>query len=779
MKIPASWLQDYLPGKLTARQMADSLEMVGIEVDAISSGQEFGDNVIVAKVTKVSPHPNADRLRLVTLDAGKQLVDVVCGAANVAEGQKVALARPGALLPGNIKIEAAEIRGIKSEGMICSEQELGIGDNHAGIMILPESYPTGKPLSRLWPAEDILDLSTPANRADVLSVIGLAREIAAHRRLQLKLPKLPEVAMSAKGEVPAMITTPLVDRYVAAKLTIKAPGVSPLWLQQRLQGAGIRPINLIVDITNYVMVEYGQPLHAFDAGKIKLPITVRVAKMGEKLTTLDGVKRDLTTQDVVIADTSHLVALAGIMGGESSQINDQTKHIILEAATFRAAKIRKSAVRLGLRTDASARFERSLPPELASIAAARTISLLQQLAGAELVGEVTDCLQIPLTTLAIDITVERVAALMGVKNSAASITSHLQALGFGVEAAAASSDGLQHLIVTVPWWRPDVKIAEDIVEEVVRLVGYDKVPATLPGWQPTDVNFDHFLPMVWRVKAALKAQNLFEVNTYSFVSEDQLAAVGISANTHLKLKNPMSQDQAYLRSSLLPSLLTAVVQNQHQRKQFGFYEISNVFTPKSKQAQPDETLKLGVMVKVEGQAYQLVKAALDAVATGLGVKPSIKVKSLDGLHPNRSAEIWLNGHMIGKIGEIHPAIVAKSKIGAKLGALELDIRALVGAAQTKIYQPINRYPDIFRDIAVVLPDKVTWSQVEAIVVSSGVIEVSFLSDFYGRDLPEDHKSLAMRIKISDREKTLTDAEARERVNRVVKLLKAEFGAELR
>jgi len=914
MKVAAEWLNDYLPTKLSTRQLAEGLELAGIEVEQIISSKKLDSKIVIAGVKKVVQHPDADRLKLVEVSIGSKTLNIVCGALNVKAGMKAALALVGATLPDGTVIEKASIRGQTSNGMLCSAQELGLSDDHSGILELDADLPLGKALQDLWGASDIIEVKTHANRSDLQSVVGLAREIAAITDSELKMPSYTVV--SGQGQpitvkVEALDKTP---RYMALDLVIEADKATPGWLTTRLVASGVRPISLIVDVTNYVMLELGQPLHAFDAAKVKLPIVVRAAKNGEVLKTLDGVERKLSVQDLVIADANGAIALAGVMGGAGTQIIDTTRRIILESATFDGVSVRKTAVRHGLRTDASARFERRLPVQLAPLGLDRAAVLLAETAGAKPSAAVSDNLQVWPWIQHIGARPSRLSQLFGTKLDAKTIVKSLNQLGFVAEKFDVVAEARKHLgkpyvwgakfkthgtkafdcsyltdyiyslvglgightahqqfkngqpvhtgelkpgdllfrggpfqklskteregvshsaiyigegkiihavdierndkaewvkrneqmvveeaaevmlkdpeylgarryaedlddyvAVTASWWRPDVKAEEDVLEEVARIVGYDSLPAKLPPWQPTKLEPDGWWPRVWQAKATLKGLGLFEVMTYSFVSEKQLSDLGYEPPKHLKIKNPLSSEQAYMRSELLPSLVATVAKNAHYSRDFGLFELSKVFKANSQKA-PEEPTHLAVISR---QGYGGAKAALDVLAQELRLRPELKLRKLPAMHPARSAQVWLGSRLLGVIGELHPDVLRADKIDGELGYLELDFGALVKLAGEPNYQPISRFPSVLRDLSRLVKDSVTWAEVRAVIEPAGQVQPTFLSDYYGAELVKGYKTIAVRLELSSPDKTLTDAEADKRLAEILKALERKLGAKLR
>lgn len=928
MKLQNGWLQEYLSKEISTKKMAEALEQSGVEIEQIVYSKKLNRNIKVGLVKKVVQHPNADRLRLAEVSAGSKTYKVVCGAPNLEAGQKVALALPGTVMPDGLKIERSTIRGQESEGMICSPKELSIGEDHSGILVLDTSLPTGKTLCDIWPSDDILDVTTPANRPDLHSIIGLAREVAAQTGGEAAWPEMAgertgkeELRVDVKDNV----RTP---RYVVEKYAVDNSKPSPGWLQSRLIGSGVRPINLVVDITNYVMLETGQPLHAFDAAKVKPPISVRRAKAGEKLTTLDGIDRKLNSEDLVIADAKGAIALAGVMGGLSSQITPDTKEIILESATFDGASVRHTAVRHNLRTEASSRFERRLPVQLAPLALARAGWLLMDLAKAKPTSGVTDHLQVWPWIHRIGVRPSRLSSLFGAELSQKTVVKHLRSLGFeaspfdiateaksflgtpylmgarfkthGTSAFDCSyfidflysrigkivghnvvgqfhegrpvhsgelqpgdvlflegethpehfdyyyvsdpvtkthrrvdvrpaerkraghnglyigggqvieagkydlSDGrwvelpakdqsvrlipadhyLKHpaylgarryidnpdefVAITVPWWRPDVRLEEDILEEVAKIEGYDSLPATLPSWHPREVSFDRRNPRVWQIKDALKALGLFEVNTYSFVSEDQLRLHGHTLSDHLKLKNPLSLEQAFLRSDLLPSLATAVARNRRYADEFGVFEVSRTFIKGAAGELPLEPTLLGVAYKSPHGGYQGAKSALDRLGHELSLQFAVKAAKNLGLEPH-CGEVKADGKTVGRIGVVGSKALRQLKLTGEIGFLELNLDKIVTQIRPRTYQPISRYPSIIRDVSLLVPQTVRWDQiVSAVPESAG--RLSYLEEWHGSGIEPGHKSLTIRLEMSSPDRTMTDEEADELAAKAVKAL---------
>ena len=784
MKISTSWINELLGRTmLNDQELAQALEQAGMEVEQISSSTPIDEKVIVAVVKKVVQHPGADRLKLAQVLTGSGEVGIVCGAPNLREGQKVALAQIGAVLPGGEKIQKAKLRGEVSEGMICSEFELGIGKDHNGILVLADDEVVGTTLCDLYPADSVIDLKTPANRFDVQSMWGLAREVAAMVDVQPVVPSPPPVSGSKAG--PEVRPGALAGRYMLARVTVNQSSPSPAEVVARLRVSGMRSVSPVVDVTNYVMLETGQPLHAFDAAKVKLPLAVRGAQDGERLVTLDGVERKLTPEDVVIADASGPVALAGVMGGAASEVGADTKEILLESAAFDAVTVRKMAKRHGLRTEASARMERSLPVELPPIGLARGVELMQQWAGGKLVA-VSDQLNVQPKPRRLELDAGRLSRLLGTEVTAAEAQSALKRLGieteFGETSKGSRSKPQTHLVVVpeVPWWRPDLQLAEDLVEEVVRVIGYDRIPSTLPSWRPQRVVFDRVRSKLRRLREVLYGAGLFEVITYSFVSEAQLEHLGLEPLKHLKLRNPLSVEQAYLRSTLLPSHLAVLARNRGYAKSVGLYEMSNVFLKRGPGEQPYEPHRLAVTMVQPANALAQAKGVLDALARELNVPVRVDSKPWDVFVPGRSGEVVLTAagklQSVGRIGQLRPELLRRLKIDGEVAYAEVDLAPLTAAATDRVFAGVDRFPVIQRDVSVVLVNDVPW---QAVADALEHYRVEYVGEYRGSEIPAGSRSLTLRFTLANPDRTPTEAEASELESTLLSRLERKFGAKRR
>lgn len=767
MKVSSAWIKNWLRRTmLSDEQVVAALERSGMEIEDTLLLAAIDKKIVVGLVKEVVQHPGADRLHLVLVTTGSEDFRIVCGAPNVRAGIKVAFAQIGSVLPGGEKIARAKLRGEVSEGMLCSERELGLGRDHEGILELPEEAHVGASVQDLYLPDTIIDLKTPANRFDVLSVLGLAREVGA--MLDEPLKPLEVSALPKPGTPPEVAGDALAERYLLAHFKVKTDEFSPQWLASRLQSVGVRSISPIVDITNFVMLDLGQPMHAYDAARVKLPIEVRKAHVGERLTTLDGVERKLTTNDLVIADAGGPIGLAGIMGGADTEVTAETREVLLEAAVFDAASVRKTAQRHRLRTEASARFERGLPVELPELAMARAQKLLQEITDAKLVS-LSDQSTHESKQRTIALTKSQLEQLAGTSFTNNKIVHFLERLGIAVQI-----EGDHILIPEVPWWRPDLRLPEDIVEEVVRVLGYDQIPATLPAWRPQRVVFDRVRAKRRQIRDTLYAAGLFEVTTYAFIAEEQLTEAGLVPREHLKLKNPLSQEQAYLRSSLLPSHLAVLARNRTYARDVGFYEMSAVFLRRKAGDQPDEPLHLAVTNRREHGSLVHLKGILDGISRELNVEVEVRPEVLPGFVSGRSGALYVGDDRIGLIGQLHPERLGILKIGGEASHFELDVDRLLATSKPKQFRGLEKFPTIVRDVTIQVPAGLTWAEMRATALPQ---EVSYVGEYQGENMPAGYKSVTLRLVVARSDRTPTESEATEAEAAVRSRLVRKLGAD--
>jgi phenylalanyl-tRNA synthetase beta chain len=804
MKVSLRWLRDYVDIKLGAKELAEKLAMAGLEVKAIETAGGAWDNVMIGEVIALNPHPNADRLKLATVDLGTERVTTVCGAPNIALGQKVSFAHIGArLIDGHtgqaVELKPARIRGVVSEGMVCSEKELGISEEHEGILILPPEAPTGRALSD-YLGDVVLELEITPNRPDCLSVIGIAREIAALTGEPLLVPEVryDETEKSIESFASVGIVDPdLCPRYCASLVTGIRIGPSPSWLQQRLSSCAMRPINNVVDITNYVMLEYGQPLHAFDCHKLKgQQIIVRRARKGETITTLDGSKRSLNSDILVIADKEKAVAVAGIMGGLDSEVTDRTDAILLESASFNQAAIRRGCSDLQFQSEASIRFDKGLNSELPLVPLKRATQLLLELAGGKAAKGVIDVYPGRSKPELISLTAREVKRLSGLKVGIGEILKVLKALGF----ERREGDSRSQLFVSTPYWRSDIKCSADLVEEVVRTIGYDRIPMTRLG-SPLPPQKSKLSLEARQSELKDKLRNILtgfgfqEVLTYPLVSLERLQKLSPKLEVKfppLKIANPMTREQEYLRTSLRAGLLATLAHNQKfDQAGVRLFEIGKIFLPQGNDLPAEKDMLCAVLNGARAElSWQSdkemfdffdAKGVVESILSQLGSKAGFEDSDDKGLYPGRGADVIVEGDKVGIVGDVQPAVAQAFELSNTVCLMEIDLAKLLAKITgTRAYQSIPRFPGVSRDIALVIDEQVTYRRVKEIVQSFPLVNRVTLFDLYrGEQITEGKKSFAIRILYQSPSRTLTDEEVDQTQEHMLVKLRQELGAALR
>lgn len=800
MRVPLCWLREYVDFDLDPAELAERLTIAGVEVgDIISTGGDW-DGIRVARVLEVNPHPNADRLCLATVDRGEgEPQTVVCGAPNIAAGQKVAFAPAGTrLIDGKTGkpavLRPANIRGVESTGMVLSEKELGISESHEGILVLPEGAPVGQPLSSVL-GDTVFDLDLTPNRPDLFSVLGVAREVAAVTGGKVRDPSIEYkvTGKPAKGRVTVRIESPdLCPRYTAALVENVKVAPSPPWMQERLIAAGLRPINNVVDITNYVMLEMGQPLHAFDFDLLKKgTIVVRRPHPGEKLRLLDGTEHELGPDMCVIADAEGAVALGGVMGGEGSEVSEGTTSVLIEVANFFGTAIRRTAQALKIRTDASLRFEKGLSPFLPPIASARAVKLLVEICGGKAAEGIVDPWPGKQKETRVTLTQERLSRILGVDLPTAEVRRILTALGFGARWMPPD-----HYIVRVPYWRTDVAIADDVIEEVARIAGYDQMPTSqlrgaIPHAEPQP------LPdLRERVRDTLVAAGMQEIITYSMTTLEALRKVlppeELTTDPPLRIANPLSRDHEYARTTLRHDLLQTLSANRrHEPGLIALFEIGKAYMPRGDDL-PDEVETVCAVVSgrkpdrwgqpaKEAAGFFDAKARLDAIFAALRGDAEYADASDFAYLPGRTAEVTVGGDRVALIGQVHPKVAAAFGIEADAAMFELDLAALVPHVQPVAhFQPISPYPPVEQDLAIIVPQTVTTAQALKLIESSNLVASARIFDVYtGEPIPPGKKSMAFAISFQSPKKTLTDEDVARERERLIARLRSELGAEIR
>ncbi len=802
MKVSLAWLRDLVAIDKTTGELAEILTRGGIEVGSVERLDAGLEKVVIGRIREMSIHPDADRLWVCQVDIGSAVLNIVTGAQNLLAGDRVPVALIGANLPNGLAIQASKLRGVISEGMLCSAEELmldvGVRDERSkgGILILASDAPVGERLAQYLGQDDsVLDLELYPNRPDCLAMVNVAREVASMTGAGLQLPQWADPAsrpdLPAAQDVRIVIEAPeLCRRYAGLIVEDVKIEPSPLWMQRRLQAAGVRPINNIVDITNYVMLELGQPLHAFDRDNISGAVHVRRAGAGETLTTLDGVERKLDPDMLLIADDQVGLGLAGVMGGLDSEITSQTKRLFVESAHFAGVNIRRTSRRLNLLSEASNRFEKGVDPYGIVATLGRVCELIKEMQAGRPVALVDEARDLP-SLPEITISVRRAGEVLGMDLTQAEVQDVLQRLAFPYRAEG------ERFMVSIPSYRPDLQIEEDLIEEVARLTGYDRIPTTLPAGNQTQGARTPAQEFRWRLRHLLTGVGMDEVLTYSFTNPKQDEQWG-QKEFSISLRNPLREELRVMRTSLVPGLLEIATRNVARRNtDMCMFEIGNVYLSKEQplRSLPDERLHLTALA-TGGKGKHWLSAAVDydfyymkgiveEVAREFWLEFSYRVPdqaSGDLLHPGRAAEIFLNSDMVGFFGEIHPALEKEWGLPRTV-ILDIELTPLLAAVGGTVrVAPIPRFPAIQRDLALVVAKDIPAATVVARIRELGgeILQRVEIFDVYtGKPIPEERKSLAFSLRYQSLERTLTDEEVNSLNARILKGIQQEFGAEWR
>lgn len=778
MLVSKEWLSEYINIDANTEDLAEKITRSGIEVDSVT---HYGDDIkklVVGHVVSKEKHPEADKLNICIVDVGEEEpVQIVCGAPNVDKDQYVIVVRVGGRLPGGVKIKRAKLRGEVSEGMICSLQEIGIDPN-----VMPKKYadgiyvfsneptPGSDALEALLLNDDVLDFDLTPNRADCLSMLGAAHEVSALYGNDIQYPNTSLDESEEKASQSLSVTVqdqegvPFYAARVVKNVTI-AP--SPSWMQSRLMKAGIRPINNVVDVSNYVLLEYGQPLHMFDQDQIGSDqIVARYAHENEKITTLDNVERELLTSDLVITNGEEPIAIAGVMGGDFSEVTENTQNVVIESALFNATNVRQTSRRLGLRSEASSRFEKGIASERVLDALDRAAKLLQDIAGGTVLSEVVSDGNLPELSRTIDITTQDVNQLIGFDLSTDEINTIFNRLGFET---IVSDDAFK---VEVPSRRNDISIKADLIEEVARIYGYDQLPSTLPNFDNATAGYltDNQLK-TRKVKEILEGAGLDQAITYSLVRKDVAQNYTLEQQEVVELMMPMSEDQAVLRQSLLPRLVDATRYNvARKNKNVALYELGKVFYSNGKDQLPTEVEFLsGILTgqytsnkwqqKDEPVDFFLVKGIVERLAEQLNLTFTYEATTLDLLHPGRTAYVKLNDEVVGLIAELHPKVEKENDLD-RTYVFELNFTKILGQPVVKIeYEAIPKFPGVSRDIALVVNTEVTAATLIHTINENGadILNNAEVFDVYeGEHMEPGKKSVAIRLDYLDVNETLTE-----------------------
>ncbi len=818
MRISLKWMKTLLDIDMSIDELKDRLDLTGTAVETVITIGEALDGVVVGQIVAKESHPDADKLWVTTVDVGSDaLLTIVCGAQNFETGDKVPVATVGSTLPNGMEIKKAKLRGVVSMGMNCSAAELGMGSDQSGLLILPPDAPVGVPFAEYKDLTDtVLELEITPNRPDCLSVVGMAREMAAVLGTTFEIPSgFPDetgepIADSLRVDI---LDPELCSRYTARLIRNVKIGPSPDWLVERIVALGQRPVNNVVDITNYVMFELGQPLHAFDAATLGRDsegvshIIVRRAGAGERLTTLDGQDRPLDPGMLIIADPNGPVGLAGVMGGENTEVSEETVDIILEAASFDQVVTSHTSRSLALISEASMRFERGVDPMGCIAAQNRAAQLMAEYCGGLVAPGLVDVCPEPIQDRSLELRRSRVNRMLGTQLPAQDIETVLRALGLGVEV----HDGDDSFSVDIPSFRPDLTREIDLIEEVLRVWGMDRVPSTLPGGRERIGGLDSGQRWRERIAATMRAAGLNETITYAFVDPGDLGRLSWELDDGellVELLNPMSEEQAVLRRTLAPGLLRAVSYNQRRGvENVHLYELGRVFSTSEGRKLPRErdvvagllagrwhaptwhdprSKDKGVDAALRGPQLNFFdgKGIVEILLEDLGISRwSTRSADVPWLQPGRAAEIVVRGQSVGWLGEVHPRVLEQFEAQAPVVMFELQLAALIKAAVAiRPSTDVPRFPAISFDVALVVDEAVTAESVEQSLSKAGgkLLESVRLFDVYrGAGIPEGKKSLAFALSYRAEDRTLTDEEVRPAHDRAIRKVSASLGAELR
>ncbi len=813
MLISFNWLKEFVDLDHDVEKIAEILTMGGVEVENITKVGERLNDVITAKIEKIDPHPQSEKLTLVTLSTSSERRTVVCGAPNVQVGQIVPYCPPGGCLPSGLRLEERVIKGVTSPGMICSEKELDLGDDESGILELPSDTRVGVPLPEALPyIEDYsLEISVTPNRGDCLSVLGVAREIAALTGRTWKIPdfSIDESAPSVDEKVRVdIIDVELCPRYVVRVVEGTKVGPSPLEIRLKLSRAGVRPISNVVDVTNLVLLECGQPLHAFDLATLRQSrIVVRKADPGESFITLDGTERLLPKDALMIRDGERSVALAGIMGGLNSEISSSTSSVLIESACFERFGIRRTAKMLGMMTEASYRFERGVDPDGTLWAAHRAAYLMQRLCGGRVLQGVIDVYPKPICRPLVRVRRDKVNSLLGLDLTPSQIGSYLTRLGISVDQKQAIQDTME---CQAPSWRWDLDREVDFIEEVARIHGFDRIPISMPYYQSAPDRTREQLRKRKAVDAILTGAGFTEVVTMSFVSK--AASLNFLAKDapqgFLELVNPLTEDMTVMRRSLLPGLISVAVHNVHFKcVDLKLYEIGRVFCPEEGKDLPHEDLVLGALamgrrygdlwhfqrgeVDIYGKIdadqqvdFYDLKGALETLFEVFSVPDfSFIPWSEPFLHSGKSAAVLVDGVKIGFVGELAPRMIREYDLPSRAVVFEILLEPLlVHWRKERVFKALPRYPYVERDISMLVETNCSGDQIKHLIsrLGHGIIASVNLFDLYrGESIPEGRQSMAFRIRYQAEDRTLTDEEVQAVHSSIVSALQQELGITVR
>jgi phenylalanyl-tRNA synthetase beta chain len=802
MRVPLSWLRDFvdLPGDVD--DLAHRLTGIGIKVESIHRGAEGLSGVVIGEVLSIEDHPDSDKLILVEVDAGQGPRKIVCGAKNFARGDKVPVALPGATLPGlpNVVIESKKVRGETSDGMLCSAMELGLSGDHSGIYVLAQQAQIGEDVVGVLGLDEVIfELDITPNRPDAMSLLGVAREVAAITGAGVRFPEISFESSSKSASELSNVTIEDPEgcpRYQARIITSLQLGPSPAEVQRRLSAAGVRPISNVVDATNYALLICGHPMHAFDLAKLDGDqIVVRRARAGEKLVTLDEEERALDADDLVIADAKKPVGLAGVMGGLHSEVGEETSRILLEVAYFDPPTILRMAKRHGLRTEASSRFERGVDPNGVDFAGDLATKLILEWSGGEAASGSIDVYPRPIQPVEVELRPERANLVLGTDLSPEEMVSSLERVGLEPRAGGDGSV----IVVDAPTRRPDIKIEEDLIEEVARVVGFESIPRTLPSGSNRVGGLTREQKLIRKVRWVLRGAGLTEAYTSSFISRADVERIGYPKDhpysSPIPLVNAISQDESVLRPSLIPRLVAAVAGNTSRRRlDVHLFEIGRCFRP-SAGVLPEEPLRLGIVMhgpgarswhdEVREADFFDLKGTIEGLLDSLGVA-NVAFEPINDpiLHPGRAAKVRLGSDpVVGWIGELSPQIAGRFDVTNRIVAAELELTPMLHASPTdvEVREPA-RYPSTLLDLAVSVPADVAASAVVAVAREVGgelVQSINVFDVYTGEQAGAGRKSIALSLRFRSPDRTLKDSEAVALRDQMAEAISERLGGEMR
>jgi len=808
MLISLNWLKDFvdIPRTITPQELGLRLTMHTVEIDSVKSEADKYKDIVVGRIKNVKKHSSADKLLLAEVDIGKKQLNIVCGAFNIKSGQKVPVALAGAVLPNGVEIKEVEVRGERSEGMLCAEDELGLGEDHSGILILDDKAKIGDNLGKHLNLKDVIyevDNKSITNRPDLWGHYGMAREIAAFLDVKFKKYNTDPERQVKKIKNQTNIKVfdfKLCPRYMAIVMNGITIEESPKWIKDRLIAVGIRPINNIVDITNYVMLETGQPLHAFDKNLVD-KIIVRAAKNGELIKTLDGEDRELDEKDLVIADSKKAIAIAGVMGGENSEINSSTKEIIIESANFNFLSVRRTAQKLGVRTEASQRFEKSLDPNLCEAALSRTVELIKKVCSkSKVASKVADEKKFKLFAGPIELNLDWLNKFTGIKIDEKKVNNILTKLGFGIKPqpnplSSKKSGRLNRvLLVTTPSWRAtkDISIREDLAEEVVRIIGYDNLAPLMPRVEMSAPEANKEIELTRKIKEVLAGSaGVAEVYNYSFVGEEQLNKLRIDYSAHIRLLNPIVEHHTLLRQSLVPNLIENIKKNQSRYNLIKLFEIGSVYLSSEGEIKksdkqdgnlPYQEKRLGIIIggNKKDNVFNIIKGVVESLVE---VRYLPLDNAVNWAEDGYSADIKTSEINIGSIYKLKFQVAKAIGLKKDIAIAEINFNGIAEAVFKKDqakFREYEKFPPIIRDLAFVVNEKVLYNDIreEIIKYHEYIKNVDLFDVYQGVKLGSGRKNLAFRV-IYQTDKTLTSKEVDELQTGLFKKLEMKFDAKLR